>query len=208
MNGYRLKGLRLKRLYLPVCACVPALVLKVCLVCLLLPVVAFAAENSGDKWGPFLLIGRIFNVGLVVLVLVWISRKPLKEFFANRTQSIKEQLEEAQLAKKQAEARLADLQSRMRNLDEELKQTRVTAEQEAKAEYQRLVAEAERDAEKIVARARQEVGAMTRAAQLELKAHAAELSVRLAEEKIRDVITDEDRGRLFGHFVSEMGGKG
>ncbi len=208
MIGNGQKDLKIARWFVSRCCSVPALVLKSSLVCLLLPAVASAAEESGDRWGPLLLLGRIFNVGLVVLVLVWISRKPLKEFFANRTQSIKEQLVEAQLAKQQAEARLADLQARMSNLDQELRQIREAAEQEAKAEYQRLVAEAERDAEKIITRARQEVGAMTRAAQLELKAHAAELSVRLAEEKIRDVITDDDRGRLFGRFVRELGGKG
>lgn len=176
-------------------------------VCLLLPVVAFAAEEGGGKWGPLLMIGRIFNIGLVILVLVWIGRKPLSEFFANRTQSIKEQLEEAQLARKEAETKLAELQERMRNLDQEVRQIRESAEQEARAEYQRLAAEAERDAEKIAARARQEIDAVTRTAQIELKEHAAELSVRLAEEKIRQEISDEDRDRLFGRFVRELGGK-
>jgi len=49
---------------------------------------------------------------------------------------------------------------------------------------------------------------MTRAARVELKKHAAELTVQLAEEKIRAEITDADRGRLFGRFVRQLGGKG
>jgi F0F1-type ATP synthase membrane subunit b/b' len=47
---------------------------------------------------------------------------------------------------------------------------------------------------------------MTRSAQIELKAHAAALAVRLAEERIRRDITDEDRARLFERFVSRVGG--
>jgi F0F1-type ATP synthase membrane subunit b/b' len=72
------------------------------------------------------------------------------------------------------------------------------------AEYQRLLGEAERDAEKIVARARQEIDGMTRLAQLELKAHAAELSVELAGSMLRREITDEDQGRLFHRFVTSL----
>ena len=190
------------------CPGVFCLITNVLLLCAALPVTAFAAEEGGNKWGFLLLIGKMFNVGLVIFVLVWVGRKPLKEFFINRTQSIRDQLEEAQRARKEAETKLAELQERMRNLDQEVKQIRETAEREAKAEYDRLVAEAERDAEKIAARARQEIEATTRAAHLELKAHAAELSVRLAEEKIRKEITEEDRVRLFGRFVRDVGGKG
>jgi F-type H+-transporting ATPase subunit b len=175
--------------------------------CLLLPMTVLAAEKSGGG-GTLLLIGKIFNVGLVILLLVWMGRKPLADFFASRTQSIREQLEEAQKAQQDAEAQLARLQDRMRNLDQELGQIKEAAEREARAESLRLIAEAERDAEKIIARARQEIEGMTRAARLELKAHVSELSVQLAEQKIREDINEEDRGRLFGRFVRQLGGKG
>jgi F-type H+-transporting ATPase subunit b len=187
---------------------IPPVCLILIAVVLLLPITVLAAEEGGGEGGALLMIGKIFNVALVIGVLVWIGRKPLAEFFINRTQSIREQLEEAQQARRDAEARLAEMQDRMRNLDEELKEIRSASEREARAEYERLVAEAECDAEKIVARARQEIDGMTRAAHLELKAHAAELSVQLAEEKIREVITDEDRARLFGQFVRQLGDKG
>ncbi len=208
MTDNGLKGTKLGRRFASLCRGIFWAASRSTIACLMLPAVASAAEEGGNKWGALLLLGRIFNVGLVVLVLVWVGRKPLKEFFVARTQSIREQLEEAQLARRNAEARLAEMQERMRNLDQELAQIREAAEREAKAEYERLAAEAERDAEKISTRARQEIEAMTRAAHLELKAHAAELSVRIAEEKIRQEITDEDRERLFGRFVRELGGKG
>jgi F0F1-type ATP synthase membrane subunit b/b' len=44
-------------------------------------------------------------------------------------------------------------------------------------------------------------------AQQELKIHVAELSVKMAEEKIRGEITDEDRGRIFSKFVTKLGGE-
>jgi F-type H+-transporting ATPase subunit b len=172
---------------------------------LLFPDRVSAAEEGGDKWGILLTIGRLFNLALVAGIVVWLARKPLAEFFVSRTQSIHEQITEAEKVRRESEAKLAEIQSRMSHLDEELKALKESAEKEAQAEYQRLIGEAERDAQKIIDRARQEIDGMTRAAHIELKAHAGELSVQLAEEIIRREITDEDRGRIFARFVTRLG---
>ena len=174
---------------------------------LLLPSVALAAEGSGDKWGPWLTIGRFFNLALVIGVVVWVARKPLTSFFAGRTQSIQEQLAAARKAREEAEAKLAEIESQMSHLNEELRDLEAAAEKEAQDEYRRLLAETQRDADKIVERARQEIDGLTRTAQMELKAHVAQLSVRLAEEGIRREITDQDRDRLFMRFVTRLGAK-
>ena len=76
--------------------------------CVLSPCVAFAAEESA--WGALLPIGRFFNLALVVVVLIWAARKPLASFYANRSQSIQEQLAEAQRARVEAETKLAEME--------------------------------------------------------------------------------------------------
>ena len=113
-------------------------------------------------------------------------------------------VEEAQKARMEAEARLAEAADRMKHLQDELRDIRAAGEKEAQEEYQRLLAAAEKDADKIIERARQEIEGMTRAAQIELRQHAAELAVRSAEERIRSEITDEDRNRLFTQFVDQL----
>lgn len=169
------------------------------------PAVSLAAEKGG-KWGLWLTIGRFFNLALVIGVLVWVARKPLAKFYVNRTAMIREQLDEAQKARAEAEAKLAEIESRMSRLDQELNEIKATAEQEAQAEYRRLVEVAEQDAQKVTERARQEIEGLTRAAQLELRTRAAELAVQLAEERIRQEISPEDRRRLFSQFVTRLGG--
>lgn len=176
-------------------------------VCLLLPAGAWAAESPEERWGALLGIGKLTNLLLVVFVLVWVARKPLAHFFTSRSQAIRDQLDEAQKARRDAEARLAEVKARMARLDDELRNIRAAAEHEAEEEYKRLVTAAERDAERVVEHARREIDGMTRAAQIELKAHAAELSVQLAKEKIHSEMTDEDRSRLFARFVAEVGGR-
>ena len=170
------------------------------------PQAALAAEQ-GNKWGAWLYAGRFFNILLVVGILAWALRKPLSDFFAQRSRAIREQLAEAQEARRIAEAKAAEIESRMSRLDDELQQIKQHAENEAQEEYRRLKAMAEQDAKKIIDRARQEIDGLTRAAQKELKAHVAELSVQLAEERIRNEINEADRGRIFAKFVDRLGGK-
>jgi F-type H+-transporting ATPase subunit b len=171
-----------------------------------LPESVFASEE-GNPWGVWFDVGRVFNLLLVVGVLVWVARKPLASFFANRSQAIREELAEAQRARAEAESRLAEIELRMSRLDEELKEIANTSEQEGQDEYQRLLLAADQDAKKIVERSKQEIEGMTRAAQLELKQHAAELSVQMAEDRIRTDITPADRERLFTRFVAKLGGQ-
>ncbi len=172
----------------------------------ILPQSSFAAEE-GSKWGIWLDIGRAFNLLLVAGVLIWIARKPLANFCAGRSQAIHEQLAEAQQARREAEAKLAEMESRMSRVDDELREIKESAEKEAGDEHRRLLAAAEQDAEKIIARSKQEIEGITRAAQQELKLHVAELSVQLAEKKIRNEITDSDQERLFARFVTKLGDK-
>jgi len=166
-----------------------------------------AAEGNEGGWGLWLLTGRVFNLAVVVAVLVWVARKPLANFFASRTEAIRDQLAEAQKARIEAEAKLAEIESRMSRLDQELGELRTAAEREAQEEYRRLAAAAEAESGKIIERAKQEIDGMTREAFLELKAHAAGLAVGAAEQRIRAHITDEDRARLVDAFVAGLGEK-
>lgn len=174
---------------------------------LALPALALAAEGQGGRSELWLGIGKLANLILVVSVLVYVARKPLANFFIVRTQTIRDQLAEAQKARLEAETRLAEIDASMSSLDTELREIRKTSEREAQEEYQRVVTTAERDAERILDRARREIDGMTRAAQIELQAHAAELSIQLAKEKIQNEMTEEDRKRLFERFVATVGGR-
>lgn len=171
------------------------------------PAVLLAAEASENGWGLWFDAGRLFNLVLVVAVVVMATRKPLADFLAGRSESIREQLAEAQKARREAEAKLAEMEERMGRLDEELRAMRGEAERQAQEEYRRLEGQAEREAEKVLERAREEIAGMTRAARIELQRHTAELAVKLAEDKIRREISEEDRTRLFAGFVERLGGR-
>jgi F-type H+-transporting ATPase subunit b len=163
-----------------------------------------AAEGSEGGWGIWLFVGRLFNLAVVVALLVWVARKPLANFYASRSESIREQLAEAQRARAEAEAKLAEIETRMGRLDQELGEMKAAAEKDAELEYKRLVAAADEESRKLIGKAKEEIDGITREAYLDLKAHAAELAVSLAGQKIKSQITDEDRRRLHENFLAGL----
>jgi F-type H+-transporting ATPase subunit b len=173
-------------------------------VCLFTARPLLAAESAGGGWGIWLFVGRVFNLAIVVGLLVWVARKPLANFYASRAESIREQLAEAQRARAEAEARLAEIEARMSHLDQELGEMKVAAEKEAEVEYKRLLEAADEEARKLIGRAKEEIDGITREAYLDLRAHAAELAVSLARQKIQGQITDDDRRRLFEKFLAGL----
>jgi len=172
--------------------------------CLLGAEPLLAADGSEGGWGIWLFIGRLFNLAVVVGLLVWVVRKPLANFYASRSESIREQLAEAQRARAEAEAKLAEIESKMSRLDQELGEMKAAAEKDAELEYKRLVEAADEESRKIVGKAKEEIDGITREAYLDLKAHAAELAVTLAGQKIKGQITEEDRRRLFENFLAGL----
>jgi len=148
----------------------------------------------------------ILNFAVVVVAIVWASKKFLPTMFRNRTASIQKSIEEARRASEDANQRLTQIESRLSRLDDEIAQMRATSEKEAAAEEERIKAAAEADAHRIVESAEQEIAAAAKAARRELTAYAADLAVTLATKQIHvDAPTDQALVRNFSKQLSNGG---
>jgi len=151
----------------------------------------------------------VLNFAIVAGVIVWFSKKNLPAMFRSRTATIQKSLEEARTASADANRRLAEIESRLKHLGEEIGQMQATAETSASAEEERIKAAAEQDARRIVESAEQEIAAAARAARRELTAHAADLAVTLASKQIRvDASTDQALVRRFAKDLASDGAAG
>ena len=151
----------------------------------------------------------LINFAIVAAVIVWASKKNLPAVFRNRTASIQKSIEEARRASEDANRRLADIESRLSRLGDEIAQMRVTSEKEAAAEEERIKKAAEEDAKRIVESAEQEITAAAKAARRELTSYAADLAVTLAAKQIHvDAPTDQALVRRFAsQLANGKGGK-
>jgi F-type H+-transporting ATPase subunit b len=170
------------------------------------PAVRWIARHTGlSKNGAYwLCIG--LNFAIIFFAIAGLMRKMLPGYFRGRTSTIQKGIEEARKMSEDARRRLSEVEGRLARLDTDIAAMRREADENAKAEEQRLLAAGEEERRRIVASAEQEIEMAANTARRELKAYVAELAVQLAEKKIR-VSTDTDEA-LVRAFTAQMGKDG
>jgi F-type H+-transporting ATPase subunit b len=160
-------------------------------------------EEEGKREGRELLY-KFINLSLLVGALAFVLRKPVADFFAQRSASIRKGLEEGRKALEASQAQLKTVEEKLQHLEEEIAAFKASAAREMEAERQRWkLAEAE-EAEKILQAARARTEAAVRAAKLELKGYAAEQAVELAETIIRQRLDEAGRKKLVEEFLAQV----
>jgi len=149
------------------------------------------------------------NFAIIVFLVYWLARKSVPAALARRTQSIQQALEEARAAGQEASRRLAEIETRLGQLDVEVRQMQAAAEKEGEAEGERIRKATEEDIRKVVQDAEQEIAAAAKEVRRELAAHTADLAIALARKQIHvDSETDQALVRNFAvKLSSENGGK-
>jgi F-type H+-transporting ATPase subunit b len=146
------------------------------------------------------------NFAVIFFFMARLLGKMLPGYFRGRTSTIQKGIEEARKMSEDARSRLSDVEGRLSRLDAEIAGMQREADENARAEEQRLLAAGEEERRRIVSSAEQEIEMAANSARRELKAHAAELAVQLAEKKIR-VSQDTDEA-LVRAFTTQMGKDG
>ena len=166
---------------------------------------ARAAEGEeAGKSAERELIYKFINLALLVGTLVFLLRKPLAGFFAERSASIRKGLEEGRKALEASQAQLKIVEEKLQHLEDEIAAFKASAGREMEAERQRLKVAAAEEAERILQSARAQTEVAVRAAKLELKSYAAEQAVALAEEIIRRRLDEAGRKKLVGEFLAQV----
>ncbi len=149
---------------------------------------------------------KFFNLFLFVGALVYILRRPLGQALKGRREAIRRDLMRAQEERDAALSKLDEVEARLSRLDAEVSLVREQAKREAAEERERISRATEDDMQKLREQAQREIGSAGKAARQELRRYAAEQSVRLAEEMIRNDMRPEDDARLVNLHVEELGG--
>jgi len=147
------------------------------------------------KWANFLLLAG---------VLGYFIGKNAGPFFAARSAGIRQDMDESLRQRQQAEAKAADVDRRLADLEEDIAALRGHSEAEAKAETERMAQQTEAEIAKIQAHAEQEIASAGKAARMALKRYSAELAMGLAEQKVRARLTPDTEDALVQGFVRNL----
>ena len=162
-----------------------------------------AASGAGG-WGWVETAGRWFNLAVLVGIIAYFLRAPLRQFLADRKRGIQENISSAGEALQEAEERLSTVKGQIEGLDDELAGMRQTTIEESELERQRLLARTQRDVDRLTRRAETEIQLLTRVARDEIRSHAADLAVGLARQRLSQELTAEEDARVVGRAVEHL----
>ena len=170
-------------------------------VCLLLPQAVLAKEGSAD-WRPaYDLVLRWVNFAILVFLILRYARKPLVNFFKEKSEDVKKEIQAVEQEKEEILARVDEILKARDQSQEKLQklQERVIAQGRAKKE--RIIEGARRESELMLASARRKIESQMAAAQEDLRAEMIDHAIDMALEKLPGVIDDKDNQKLYEQYL-------
>ena len=138
---------------------------------------------------------------ILLAVLVYFARKPLRAYFDKRRSDISGELQSSADELATAESTYAKWQRRMIDLEGELDEIRATSRQRAEAERERIIEDARATAERVQRDATTAIELELRRAREILREEATQLAIELAGERLSREVTEADRDRLIDEFI-------
>jgi F-type H+-transporting ATPase subunit b len=167
---------------------------------------AAEGEHHDESIGGMILAmgWPVANFIIFLGVLYYFLNKPLTEYLANRSATIRKDLVEAAELRTTATAQLAAIDQKLQALPGEITALRTRGADEINAEEQRIAAAAIADRERLLEQTRREIDLQVRLAKRDILEHAANLSVQLATERVEKEITPADQDRLVDRYLQQV----
>ncbi len=165
------------------------------------------SEAHGDAEHGSLWSGLFWpTLNFIILAggLWWFFKAPLSAYLRDRHHTIRSELVEAANARNAAAAQLAEIDWKLQALPGEIEALRTRGAEEIAAEEKRIAALATAERERLLEQTRREIEVRVRLARRELVEHAANLSVQLAGERLREELTPTEQDRLVNRYLEHV----
>lgn len=175
------------------------------------PMLALAEEGSGSS-GFSLLIPKTgeFIPALIAFIVIWIilakaGWPAITAMLDKREKTIKDSLEQAELAKVEGERLLAEHKAQLDEARVEAAQIVASAKEAGEAVKADITAKAQQESADMIAKAHLAIEADKKAAIADLQSSVADISVSVAGRLIGEDITDEEQLKMIERYVAEAG---
>jgi F-type H+-transporting ATPase subunit b len=147
---------------------------------------------------------RVMNFLVLVVALFLLLKKPASQALNSRISEIKNELETLESEKSTAEKKLAEYNQKFSALENEAKQLLDDYIKQGESAKQRIIDEAKQTAEKMQAQAKKNIEQEFSLAKKDLQEEIMDKAIALAENIIKNNITNEDQDRLIGEFTEKV----
>jgi F-type H+-transporting ATPase subunit b len=161
------------------------------------------AHDSGKKMTD--LIYRVINFSLLVIILfVVVKKTPIKDFFANRIEEIKNNFEDLNKEKELAEKRYQELEEKLKDFEASRQEIIDQYKAEGAAEKDKIIAEAGQRAKQILRQAELTIQREIQAAGEMLKQEILDDAAKRAQEILAKEMKESDQDHLVDEFIKSV----
>ena len=147
---------------------------------------------------------RVMNFSVLFIALFFLLKKPVSNALNARITGIKEQLEELEAKKTEAEKQLAEYNERLSLLDKEAEGLIAEYIKQGEEAKVRIIEAAESTAEKLEEQAKRHIEHEFEQAREELQTEIMQKALVKAEEIITTKISNEDQDRLVDEYLEKV----
>jgi F-type H+-transporting ATPase subunit b len=155
------------------------------------------------KWWD--LLYRVLNFTVLAIVLVILLRKPIANGLKGRRQSIKEEFEDLEDRKLEADKVYQEYEEKLSSIEQEIDEIIQNAIAQGEAEKERIIEDGKRAAQDMKRQAEMAIQHELAEAKLQLREDVASQAVVMAEELIRKNLQDADQVKLIEGCLAKVG---
>ena len=159
-----------------------------------------------NSWAnyPGLELWKFLNLAIFTTAGIFVLRKPISQALSARRGAIQQELVAAQQERERALAQVAEADNMLERLPEDVRAVHQQADEEAKAERERLAASTAREMEKMKQQSQREVDMAGKLARKELRQFLAQRSIEVARESVRSQMRPEDDTALIKDNIGDL----
>jgi F-type H+-transporting ATPase subunit b len=163
---------------------------------------AGGGEQQATTWKDWL--WPVINFSILVAVLVFFARKPIREYFKKRTELIEQSLKDAAEAKELAEKALQEVKQRLSETDKEINEILEAARKAGEKEKEAIMAQGESLKQKILEQTKANLEFELEKAKKSIKSEAALMALELAEKQIKERLGKNEQDKLIDENIEKL----
>lgn len=170
--------------------------------------VAYASGGEGghgidaEMWKNYAF--RIVNFIIFIFLIYKFAGEKIASFFGGRRAQIKKDLEDLEVRKVEAEKKLKDVETGIRNLEQEKAAILAEAKVQGEAIKTAIIEKAQKDAATMQAQARTSAENEARAAFDRVRGEIADQVIEQATKIVREKLTEKDHERLVDEYLTKV----
>jgi F-type H+-transporting ATPase subunit b len=173
----------------------------VLLLILMAPQGVMAEDGSGD-WRPtYDLAMRWINFFILIFLILKYARKPLANFFREKSEDVRREIQAVEKEKEAILARVADMLEAREHSQEKLENLKARIITQGRAKKQRIIEDARKESEMMLEGARRKIESLMASAQKDIRAEMIDLAIEMALEKLPGVMAEEDNQKLYRQYL-------